>query len=465
MTTPPFTTPQPTTPQPSTPQPSTPQPSTPQTSSPRTVWIGTYPEAGAGTPAGLGEGIWRVALGALGVALPGPTAAGPVLAATTPAPSFLATHPGGRVLYAVGEQAAGTVTAFAAGPDGRLGALAVVSSGGADPCHLLLAPDMRTLYVTNYSSGSVGVLPLDVDGSFARATIAAGGPVQVLTHSGSGPDADRQEAPHAHSAAFAPGGAHLLVADLGTDELRRYRIAIDGRLTPDGIAATLPPGTGPRHLAVRTSPTTEVDRPDGVIYLVGELDVTVRVLRWDGESATATLIQTLPACGSSPRDHPADLPEPDSDRHTVVPERGDAATVVPERGDAASVVPEAADAASVVPVPVPSSAAAPTVSLPAHVVLGADRLLVSVRGADVLAEFEVDPRTGLLAPVAEVPAGGSWPRHFAVVDGVPLVANQHSDTITALHRPTAPTGPTTLTAPVGSASIPIPAPACVVPAI
>lgn len=355
--------------------------------SPRAVWIGTYPAAGAGTPAGRGEGIWRVDVGG---------DATPVLAATTPAPSFLATHPGGRVLYAVGEQAAGTVTAFAAGPGGQLGALAVVSSGGPDPCHLLLAPDARTLYVTNYSSGSVGVLPLDVDGAFARATIAAGGPVQVLTHTGTGPDPDRQEGPHAHSAVFAPGGAHLLVADLGTDELRRYRIAADGRLTPDGIAATLPPGTGPRHLVV----------VPGLVYVVGELDATVRVLRFQGSTATATLVQTIAATTASSGNAPANLP--------------------------------------------------------AHLVLDGDRLLVSVRGADLISTFGVDPGTGLLAPAGEVASGGAWPRHFAVLDGMLVVAHQHSGTVDV--RAAGPAGPLPAEEAAVVGRYAIPAPACVVPA-
>lgn len=358
----------------------------------RALWIGTYPEAGAGTPAGLGEGVWRVDLDVVTGSL-----TGAVLAATSPAPSFVATNPGGRVLYAVGETAAGTVTAFAAGRGGELGALAVVSSGGADPCHLLLAPDARTLYVTNYGSGTVAVLPLDADGAFARATVAAGGPVQVLAHTGAGPDAARQDGPHAHFAALAPGGAHLLVADLGTDELRRYRLAADGRLEPDGIAATLPAGTGPRHLVVGR----DTDGRGEPIYVVGELDVTVRVLRWDAASATAVLEQSLPAC--------------------VTPRRSGIRVY------------------------------------PAHVVLDDGRLLVSVRGADVVAVFTVDRRTGRLEPAGEVDAAGRWPRHFATVDGVPVVADEHSDTVAVLHLAGGAGN-----AVVGMAAIP--APACVVPA-
>ncbi|WP_407344640.1 lactonase family protein [Pengzhenrongella phosphoraccumulans] len=375
----------------------------------RAVWIGTYPAAGAGSLAGLGEGIWRVELGDLVAGAVGPSV-GATLAVTTPAPSFLAAHPSGRVLYAVGEQAAGTVTAFAAGSDGRLGALSVVSSGGADPCHLLLAPDARTLYVTNYSSGSVGVLPLDADGAFTRATIVAGGPVQVLAHTGSGPDPERQEAPHAHSAAFAPGGRHLLVADLGTDELRRYRVLPDGSLEPDGVAATLPPGTGPRHLVAIADDAGRL--PDGRIYLVGELDSTVRVLRWDGATATATLLQTLPATTTRATTEPPSVTQPPS--------------------------------------------------LPAHLVLDADRLLVSIRGADVISTFAVDPRSGLLTAAGEVPTDGAWPRHFALLDGVCLVAHQHSGTVGTL----VPRGADGQRRPGDRAAVvhQIPAPACILPA-
>lgn len=353
------------------------------TSTGRRLWIGTYPQAGAGTPAGLGEGVWSVQLDPATGALSGAR-----LAAASPAPSFVVAHPGGRVVYAVGEQAAGTVTAFAAGRSGELVALATVSSGGADPCHLLLAPGARTLYVANYSSGTLGVLPLDSDGAFARDVVAAGGPVQLFGHSGSGPDADRQQGPHAHFAAIAPGGRHLLVVDLGTDELRRYAIDAGGLLTADGVAAVLPPGTGPRHLVVGSDPDGRGER----LYVVGELDSSVHVLRWNEADATAASVQRLPATSAAPRTQGRNYP--------------------------------------------------------AHITLEAHRLLVSVRGADVVAAFAVDPATGRLAPAGDGDAGGSWPRHFARVDGWTVVAHQYSGTVAALGDAPSP--------------LEIPAPACVV---
>ena len=313
------------------------------------LWIGTSPVAGAGTPVGLGEGIWRVDLvdGVLRDARQ---------VVETPSPSFLAMHPTAPVLYAANEQADGTVSAFDVVGD-TLVHRATVPSGGADPCHLVLDADGRTLLVANYSSGTLGVLPLDEDGGFTTQ-----GPAQVLGHVGSGPDEDRQESPHAHFVTLDPSGAFVLVVDLGTDEIRRYRRE-EGRLVEDGVAAALPAGKGPRHL---------VFSADGrFAYVVGELDVTVRVLAW--HAGVGTLVQTVPA--------------------TTVP--------AAER------------------------------RLPSHVVRDGDRLLVGVRSSDVLARFAIRA-DGLLEPVADDALPGAWPRHLEVVDRWTVVAEQVSGGLAVL---------------------------------
>jgi 6-phosphogluconolactonase len=361
----------------------------------KSLWVGTYPAAGAGSPAGRGEGIWRVQLdvstGTFGAA---------TQVAMTPAPSFVAVHPSGRVLYAVGETAQGTVTAFAVPgtpAHSPIDVLDTVGSGGADPCHLLLAPDARTLYVANYSSGTLGVLPLDRDGRFTAEVRVGAGPVQVLGHTGSGPDAGRQGGPHAHFVAIAPGGQFLVVVDLGTDEVRRYaRDPETGLVNQVGIAATLPPGTGPRHLAFAPNGRTA--------YVVGELDVSVHVLAWDPVSASGTLVQSLRA----------GLPDDD--------------------------------------VAEPATRPAP---LPAHVLLDGDRLLVSVRTDDVVAAYAV-AENGWLSPAGVTRLPGAWPRHFAVVDGTVVVAEQVGGELVAL-RPGAGPGPGVVTS-----RLALPAPACVV---
>jgi 6-phosphogluconolactonase len=371
-------------------------------------WVGTYPEAGAGTPAGVGEGVWRVDLDASG------RLSGARLVAATPAPTFLAAHPGGGVLYTAAETDPGTVTAFAIGADGSLTPIATVAAGGSSTCHLLLAPDARTLYTASYGSGTVGVLPLDPDGRFAASVLAAGGAVQSHGHAGAGPVADRQEGPHAHFAAMAPGGGHLLVCDLGTDDVRRLRIGPDGLLTDDGVAVHLPPGTGPRHLAVGPAgdPSSPGGAPGDLLYVVGELDGTVRVLRWDPATATAEVLQTVELTRT--------------------------------------------------PVTAASAALADGRPLPSHVVLDGDRLVVGVRGPDVLVVLRVDPATGLLAGAAEVPAGGSWPRHLAVHGDLALVADQGAGRVAVVRLPDAD-GAQVRAAVVDVADIP--AASCVVPVV
>ncbi|GIG41545.1 lactonase family protein [Cellulomonas phragmiteti] len=327
------------------------------------LWIGTFPHAGIGTAAGLGEGVWRVDLdvvtGVLGE---------PRLVVETPAPTFVATHPSGRWLYAVGESVPGSVTAFEVDDDGGLTARATVASGGAAPCHLLVVDD--TLYVANYVDGVLGVVPLTGDGAFGPDVVASGRPAQTFDHAGTGPDADRQEGPHAHFVALTPDRRHVLVADLGTDELRRYARGTDGLLTADGLAATLAPGTGPRHVAFAT---------DGMrLYVVGELDASVHVLLWDAATVTGTPVQRVPAV-------PAD--------------------------DLADGVRRS----------------------PSHVLLDGDRLLLGVRalglaGPDVVSVLDVhadgslgDPRTQALS--------GPTPRHLEVVHGWTVVALQDAHAV------------------------------------
>lgn len=338
---------------------------TPPTSAPsRTpvarLWVGTYPAAGPEAPGDAGEGVWRLDVDLSTGRIDGG------LAVRTPAPSFVVAGAGGRVLYAAGETADGTLSVLDVSPDGALTERHAVGSGGASPCHLLVHPRGRALYVSNYMSGTVAVLPLTPDGGLAPEVLAGGGPTQVLGHAGSGPRTDRQEGPHAHSSLLAPGGQHLLVADLGTDELRRYRVADDGSLTDDGIAHRFPAGTGPRHAAVG---------PAGHLYVVGELTATVHVLAWDAAAGTAREVQVLPACAA----------------------------------------------------PVASG----THRYPAHVVLDGDRLLVSVRGADVLAAFAVHD-DGRLEHLGDVPVGGGWPRHFDLVPGWAVVAAQNAGQVTTL---------------------------------
>ncbi|WP_433612854.1 lactonase family protein [Dactylosporangium sp. CA-139114] len=71
-------------------------------------------------------------------------------------------------------------------------------------------------------------------------------------------------------------------------------------------------------------------------------------------------------------------------------------------------------------------------NLPSELALSRDgrHLYVANRGNDTITTFAVEG--GGLLPVDEVSTGGTWPRHFAVLDGALCVANQHSNTVAVL---------------------------------
>ena len=167
------------------------------------------------------------------------------LAAETSNPSFLAVHPNHKFLYAVNENAQGTVSAFVIdAATGRLQALNQVSSKGNGPCHLAVDPGGKWLFVANYNSGSVAAFPVNADGSLGEAA-------SFVQHSGSSVDAQRQKGPHAHETVLSPDAKVLFVPDLGMDQVMAYRFDAQGALTPAGNVSTL--GKTPRHFTIDPS--------------------------------------------------------------------------------------------------------------------------------------------------------------------------------------------------------------------
>ena len=164
------------------------------------------------------------------------------LAAETASPSFLVASADGRFVYAVNEtstwrgQRTGSVSAFAVDrANGRLTLLNEVASGGEHPCHLALDRSGRFLAVANYTSGTFAVLPVSSDGQLGAAT--------VYTNRGSGPDAERQQGPHAHQVVFDPTNRLLFAVDLGADRTFIYQFdPATGRL----VAQDPPAAAAPR---------------------------------------------------------------------------------------------------------------------------------------------------------------------------------------------------------------------------
>ena len=206
----------------------------------RRVWIGTYTE---GTKSkGIYTGLFDDQTGALSTL---------TVAAETPNPSFVALHPNGKYLYAVNEthdgpEHSGVVTAYTI--DAAAGTLTEINhqlSRGADPCHLAIDATGRFLVVANYSAGNFAEFAIGADGRLSPS-------ISLLTHSGGGPNKERQEGPHAHDVVFSRDNRHLIAVDLGLDQVFVYTFESGQRRHQAGAAAVGgdPAGRGTAPLRV-----------------------------------------------------------------------------------------------------------------------------------------------------------------------------------------------------------------------
>jgi 6-phosphogluconolactonase len=204
------------------------------------------------------------------------------LAAKASNPSFLVVHPNRRWIYAANERENGMVNAYVIAPDGQLQLLSRESSRGSGPCHVSLDGTHRYVFVANYNSGSVAVLPVQRGGGV--------GPAKGFDQQhGTSANPERQEGPHAHSIYADPANRFVYSCDLGNDRVEGYRFDADnGTIKPSKTAtAKIAPGSGPRHLALH----------GGYVYVVNEMANTVTVLSRDestGALHTLQTVQTLP---------------------------------------------------------------------------------------------------------------------------------------------------------------------------
>lgn len=284
-------------------------------------------------------------------------------------PSYLTIDRARRRLYAVNEveefegSAGGAVSAFEIEP--KTGALRLINqrrSMGAAPCYITVADSGRFVLVANYVGGNVAVLPVLKDGSLGDATA-------VEQFKGSGPNRERQEAPHAHCILLDRANEHAYACDLGTDKVMVYRFdRRTGRLTPNAQpSVSVKPGAGPRHMTFH---------PNGrVAYVLNELDATITAFALDVQQGTLRELETVATL-------PADFKEPNTSADT-------------------------------------------------HVAPGGKFLYCSNRGHDSIASFRIDPGTGRLTLLGHTPTEGKTPRNFAIdpTGTFLLAANQKSDTV------------------------------------
>ena len=203
-------------------------------------------------------------------------------------PSYLTFDPKQRFLYAVNElkifegKPTGTVSAFSADSEtGKLEFLNKKPTQGTDPCHVIVDKTGRYVFVANFMSGSICVLPIQEDGSLGDAT-------DFIQHHGSSVNPKRQEGPHAHAVTLDESNRYAFVPDLGIDKVMIYKFDPScGKLEPnDEPWVQVRAGAGPRHLDFH---------PDGrYAYLINELDSTLVAFAYDKKTGTLKEIQTVP---------------------------------------------------------------------------------------------------------------------------------------------------------------------------
>lgn len=250
---------------------------------PKQVLFGTLT---SGTSKGIYTATWNDVTGELG-----PLS----LAATADNPTYLVKYPhrDGTLILSVLEKEPenGTLVSYLLKPGAtQLTELSRQDTLGSATTYVSIHPDGRSAYVANYGGGSVTSFHIRPDGTLSPA-------VSHFQYQGKGPNAARQEKPHAHSAFVTPDGRYLLVNDLGLDRIVIYRInpATAELLPHEPEFWSDTAGAGPRHIAFH---------PNGHwVFNVNELGNTVDTLRWDPKEGTLTKLSTV---GILPPNYPAD---------------------------------------------------------------------------------------------------------------------------------------------------------------
>ena len=305
------------------------------------------------------------------------------LAVVTDNPTYLVANAKGTALYCVNETASfegsGTVSAFSVDTlTGKLREISKQPTEGTYPCHLTLGKKDKRLVVANYGSGSAIVFPVD------KKTYEIGAQTAFFQYEGTGPNAKRQEGPHAHSAVYCPDFTHLYCCDLGTDtihayEVKRTGIPITPAITPK-IAST--PGAGPRHIVFHPQKTS-------FAYVLNELDNTISLYHYHGDCKLFRLIK--------------------------------------KKKDLQDGRLEAIASWSTLPKEFEGDNLASAVRIHPN----GKFLYASNRGHDSIATFAIDTKTGELDLIKFTPTEGKTPRDFAISpDGHSMiVANQDSNTL------------------------------------
>lgn len=340
------------------------------------VHIGTYTGKGS-------KGIYACRLdteaGTLGT---------PQLVAEAKNPSYLCVSPERGLLFTVNEIAdfrgkSGAVSSYRIDPvAGQLSLINMQPTGGRGACYVSMDSGAKHLFVANYGSGSVAVVPVDETGKLSP-------PASVMKHEGSSINPARQKEPHAHSFVPSPDGRYAFAADLGIDKIMAYRLDQSSGIltTHDHGGTSVAPGSGPRHLAFH---------PSGKFaYATMELSNEVVAFNYDATSGSLKQLQAISMLppGFDQTSHAAEVRVHPSGRFVYASNRGHDSiaifSVEPETGKLTAVGHE------------PTQGKTPR-GFTIHP--NGKLLLVANQESDVVVVFRIDEQSGRLEPTGSTQA-------------------------------------------------------------
>jgi len=248
--------------------------------------------------------------------------------------------------------------------NGKLTPLSSQNSAAKGTCHVGLDHTGRALLSADYGGGAAA--------SFKITTGRLSAAVWTEHYTQHGPNADRQEAAHAHFASFSPDNRFAYINDLGGDCIHIYALnAETAELKPAGTY-TAKPGSGPRTLHFH---------PNGVTaYCMNELNSSVDVLKWNKADGSLALVKTIRL--------------------------------------------------------VPHGSRAVSTGCDTVITRDGRFVYFANRGDDFLYSFKADTDTGALTPIARSNCGGKTPRNFTLdpTEKWMLVANQNSGLLSVFAR-------------------------------
>jgi len=311
-------------------------------------------------------------------------------------PAFIMKHPTLDIVYMTTEVISDGGSEILVGELNRKsGTVTVVDRKlvhGRSTCHIEWDSDRTHLIAVSYWDSRITTFPVDGEGHLGEATAVYADPGADYVDK-SKPDrwehlAHRQRWPHLHQVNRDPySKKFFMVPDLGRDQIHMFNIC-QGKVIHLG-AQQLRKGAGPRHM--------EFNKGLQVVYICGELDNTITVLKYNPECVSRVMK------GGYAGDATA------TDQSDSLLTSIQTISTVPEGLDRKSTIAE----------------------MRLHP--SGKYIYVGNRGHNSIAIFKVNPNDGTLTKVDIQDSLGAFPRHFNFDNTAQflIVGNHASDTIVA----------------------------------